>query len=208
MKTPTVALVGKPNVGKSTIFNKLVGKKISIIEDTPGVTRDRIYGDVTYNNYKFHLIDTGGIELGNEDFNKEPDPPPQQVSVPGGASNNVKTEDFPKINCKKYVIYISQDNVDYVDNLSIDERTALINKVFEEKQKSDAKSEALKKRQRYYKHLMIVCLTVIISFPLLFFAVNKSLQITINNYQQSQQNFQKLYKEKGKIDSYQKFDIK
>ena len=71
MRIPTVALVGRPNVGKSTIFNKLVGKKISIIEDTPGVTRDRIYGDVVYNNYKFHLIDTGGIDLSDADFNKE-----------------------------------------------------------------------------------------------------------------------------------------
>ena len=71
MKKPVVALVGRPNVGKSTIFNKIVGKKISIIEDTPGVTRDRIYGDVEYNNYKFHLIDTGGIDLENADFNKE-----------------------------------------------------------------------------------------------------------------------------------------
>ena len=71
MKIPTVALVGRPNVGKSTIFNRLVGKKVSIIEDTPGVTRDRIYGDVYYRNYKFHLIDTGGIDVSKELFNNE-----------------------------------------------------------------------------------------------------------------------------------------
>ena len=71
MKIPTVCLVGRPNVGKSTIFNRLVGKKVSIIEDTPGVTRDRIYGDVKYKNYKFHLIDTGGIDVSKEVFNNE-----------------------------------------------------------------------------------------------------------------------------------------
>lgn len=71
MKMPTVAIVGRPNVGKSTIFNKLIGKKVSIIEDTPGVTRDRIYGTVYHNNYKFHLIDTGGIDVSDEDFNNE-----------------------------------------------------------------------------------------------------------------------------------------
>lgn len=71
MKKPVVALLGRPNVGKSTIFNRLVGKKISIIEDTPGITRDRIYGSVEYKDYKFHLIDTGGIDLEDAKFNDE-----------------------------------------------------------------------------------------------------------------------------------------
>ena len=71
MKLPTVALVGRPNVGKSTVFNRLVGKRVSIIEDTPGVTRDRIYGDVYYKNFKFHLIDTGGIDVSKDIFNDE-----------------------------------------------------------------------------------------------------------------------------------------
>ncbi len=71
MKKPTVALVGRPNVGKSTIFNKIVGKQKSIIEDTPGVTRDRIYSEASYNNYKFDVIDTGGIDISKEIFNDE-----------------------------------------------------------------------------------------------------------------------------------------
>jgi len=64
---PVVAVVGRPNVGKSTFFNYLVGKRISIVEDTPGVTRDRIYAEVEWRNKKFTLIDTGGIEPYSED---------------------------------------------------------------------------------------------------------------------------------------------
>ena len=67
MSKPIVAIVGRPNVGKSTLFNALAGENISIVKDTPGVTRDRIYADVSWLNYNFTLIDTGGIEPESSD---------------------------------------------------------------------------------------------------------------------------------------------
>ena len=68
MPKPIVAVVGRPNVGKSTLFNKLVGKRISIVEDTPGVTRDRIYAECEWLNRTFMLVDTGGIEPNTDDI--------------------------------------------------------------------------------------------------------------------------------------------
>ena len=67
MAKPLVAIVGRPNVGKSTFFNKVAGRKISITEDRPGVTRDRLYADAEWRGRAFSMVDTGGIELRSQD---------------------------------------------------------------------------------------------------------------------------------------------
>lgn len=67
MAKPVVAIVGRPNVGKSTLFNKLIGRRVSIVNDTPGVTRDRVYGDCEWDGRVFSVVDTGGIEMNSGD---------------------------------------------------------------------------------------------------------------------------------------------
>ncbi len=130
MKRQTICLVGRPNTGKSTLFNRIVGKKISIIEDTPGVTRDRIYSKALFNDIPFYLIDTGGIDLSDGSFNEEIK---VQVGIAieesdtivfvvdskdGLTTNDLMIRDMLKKSNKKAVVAINKvDNKTGSDNL-------------------------------------------------------------------------------------------
>ena len=71
MSRAVVAIVGRPNVGKSTLFNRIIGERVSIVEDVPGVTRDRIYANGEWLTRLFRIIDTGGIEISGQDFSEQ-----------------------------------------------------------------------------------------------------------------------------------------
>ena len=130
MKLPIVAIVGRPNVGKSTLFNKIAGSRIAIIEDVPGVTRDRLYEEVSYLNKPFYLVDTGGIDLGDEKFNDEIK---MQAEIAineadvvifvldakdGITSNDLVVRDILRRSNKKIVVAINKmDNKDSYDNI-------------------------------------------------------------------------------------------
>ena len=130
MKLPIVAIVGRPNVGKSTLFNKIAGSRIAIIEDTPGVTRDRLYEEVSYLNKPFYLVDTGGIDLGDEKFNDEIK---MQAEIAineadvvifvvdakeGITSNDLVVRDILRRSNKRIVVAINKiDNKDSYDNI-------------------------------------------------------------------------------------------
>lgn len=130
MKLPIVAIVGRPNVGKSTLFNKISGSRIAIIEDTPGVTRDRLYEEVSYLNKPFYLVDTGGIDLGDEKFNdeikmqaeiaiNEADVVIFVVDAKDGiTSNDLVVRDILRRSNKKIIVAINKmDNKDSYDNI-------------------------------------------------------------------------------------------
>ena len=94
MSKPIVAIVGRPNVGKSTLFNALAGENISIVKDTPGVTRDRIYAEVSWTGYEFTLIDTGGIEPESNDILLRQMREQAQIAIETAASQAItQTED-------------------------------------------------------------------------------------------------------------------
>ena len=130
MKLPIVAIVGRPNVGKSTLFNKIAGSRIAIIEDTPGVTRDRLYEEVSYLNKPFYLVDTGGIDLGDERFNDEIKMQAEIAineadvvifvvdSKEGITSNDLVVRDILRRSNKRIVVAINKiDNKDSYDNI-------------------------------------------------------------------------------------------
>lgn len=130
-----------------------------------------------------------------------PTTPLEIPKTPAPPQEKLKRQDGEK----KYVIYIEPDNIDFIDSLSIKDRKKIINKILHEQDEASRKRLERRERAKFTKQIIIMILTVTISLPIFFILLNKSIEITILNYQQAQQNFVKLYREQGKIKSYKTF---
>lgn len=106
---------------------------------------------------------------------------------------------------KKFVIYIEPENLDFIESLSIKERKKVINRVLHYEDENVRQKKERRERAKFTNQVIIMVVTVVISLPIFFMLLNKSIELTILNYQQAQQNFVKLYKEQGKIKSYKNF---
>ncbi len=106
---------------------------------------------------------------------------------------------------KKFVIYIEPENLDFIESLSIKDRKNVINRVLHYEDENVRLKKERRERAKFTKQVIIMVITVVVSLPFFFMLLNKSIELTILNYQQAQQNFVKLYKEQGKIKSYKNF---
>lgn len=106
---------------------------------------------------------------------------------------------------KKFVVYIEPENIDFIESLSIKDRKKVINRVLHYEDKNVRLKKERREREKFTKQVLIMVITVVVSLPFFFMLLNKSIELTIINYQQAQQNFVKLYKEQGKIKSYKNF---
>ncbi len=195
---------------------------------------DNIDIDALQAQLKQHMLDTENVDYSPEQTTPAPQPvekkdditslldiptftsqdsnvPPMDIATPTAplAVPNQPAPPQEKLKLqegeKKYVIYIEPDNIDFIDSLSIKDRKKMINKVLHEQDEASRKRKELRERAKFTRQIIIMVLTVTIALPIFFVILNKSIEITILNYQQAQQNFVKLYKEQGKIKSYKSF---
>jgi hypothetical protein len=144
-------------------------------------------------------IDKGDVEEEEEDLEFEEKPETTSDSETIKTVANFEPQVDSDANAKKYVVYVSPDNVDFMESLSANERKIMINKILKEQNEQSIISKEAERRRKFISNLMIVTFTAIIGFPVMFFIVNKGLELTMTNYNTAKQNFTKLYKQKGKI---------
>lgn len=150
-------------------------------------------------------------ELGEED-EKEEEKRPLQAEVPNEEVDkqleavisqfpiaDITTDEPQSDNIKKYVVYVDADNVEYMENLSIDDRKKVINEVLREQYYLTKEERAILRKKQFISHLILSIITFVVFLPLIFILVNKAAIITVENYNTAKSNFTKLYKEHGRI---------
>ncbi len=171
--------------------NQVVHDDVVVEDENNSMELDSFVQSVTDDNQ--NQQETNIIPQEQEDFNLTVNPPKsdeKQKLLPGE---------------KKYIIYINPENIDFIEAMTINERKKIINRLLKEEDATLKKNKMMRERAKFINQVIIMVITVVVSLPIFFILLNKSIEVTILNYQQSQQNFVKLYKEQGKIKSYKKF---
>ena len=132
--------------------------------------------------------ENGGVFISDED---------ESLSI--DVFNEPKNVTEADLAAKKYVIYIDSENIEYMESLSADERKAIVNDSLKTKKETKYRKAKEEQRMLFTSNVIVIAFTVIIFFPILFYVVNKSTELTILNYNQAKENFVKLYKQQGKI---------
>lgn len=138
-------------------------------------------------------------ELSDDELSKHLKEGLSELSIPGIDEETETVSEKIDKNAKKYVIYIDSDNIDFIESLSMDERRDVINRILKEQNEFIQKRKKREAREMLVKNVLIMVLTFIVSFPIIFFVVNKSTELTVLNYKRAKDNFSKLYREEGKI---------
>ena len=186
-----------------SVVTETVEVSEDLVEDADSVVAQDDDSEISFDDNEIKELADIGIQVGTDvDAVSDSEVVPSEedmINVLGGFTQSSPLE-VPQ-DAKKYVIYIDPENIDFIDSLSIDDRKSTINDILRQEDERIKTKKLEEARLAHAKKVITICMTVVIGLPVVFHLVNKSVELTIINYQVAKSNFEKLYRSRGKLNS-------